>query len=90
LCRYPWVFNYPVRITAANALRQYGRGRLLLRWANALVWLFGGIQWQAIEAARGGATTLGTVLSLSVFVIVTIIVPVGLITIAVIWARRGQ
>lgn len=90
LCRYPWMFNYPVRITHENALRQYKRGRLLLRWVNVMVWLFGAIQWRAIEVARGAATTLGSAFSLSVFVVVAIIVPIGIITLAIIWARRGQ
>ncbi len=90
LCHYPWLFNFPVRITHENALRQYGRGRRLLRWVNALIWLFGAIQWQAIEVARGAATTLGSVFSLSVFVVFALIVPIGIITLVIMWARRGQ
>lgn len=90
LCRYPWVFNYPVRITEGNALRQYKRGRLLLRWVNALVWLFGLIEWRAIEVARGAATTLGSAFTLGVFVVLALVVPASIIALAIIWARRGQ
>jgi len=90
LCRFPWVFNYPVRITEGNALRQYKRGRLLLRWVNALAWLFGLIEWRAIEVARGAATTLGSAFSLGVFVVLALVVPAGIIMLAIIWARRGQ
>lgn len=90
LCRYPWIFNYPTRITAENAARQYTRGRILLRWVNALVWLLGGIQWQALQVARGAATDLSTVLSLSVFFAVAVILPIGAITLVIIWMWRGQ
>ncbi len=90
LCRFPWVFNYPVRITEENAPRQYQRGRLLLRWANALVWLFGVIEWRAIEVARGVAPSLGSAFSLSVFIVIALIAPLAFIILAIIWARRGQ
>ena len=72
LCHYPWLFNYPVRITEENAMRQYRRGRLLLRWVNALVWLLGGIQWQAVQVARGAATSLGTAYMLGAFIILAL------------------
>ena len=90
LCHYPWLFNYPVRITQENALLQYKRGRLLLRWVNALVWLLGGIQWQAVQVARGAATTLGSTFSLGLFVVTAFIVPLGILTLVIIWARKGK
>ncbi len=90
LCRYPWIFNYPVRITEENAMRQYRRGRLLLRWVNALVWLLGGIQWQAVQVARGAATSLGTAYMLGAFIILALIVPIGIIALVIIWARQGK
>ncbi len=90
LCRYPWVFNYPVLINEENAQRQYRRGRLLLRWVNAIIWLFGVVEWQAIQVARGAAQTLGSALSLGIFVVVALLLPIVIITFAIIWAQRGK
>lgn len=89
MCRYPWLFNFPVRITAENAARQYVRGRLLLRWVNATVWLFGGIQWEALQAARGAIQGFTPTFSLTLLV-VALLLPIALLTIVTVWVVRGR
>ena len=37
LTRYPYIFNYPVRITEANAAKQYGMANSLLRFIKLSV-----------------------------------------------------
>ena len=89
LCHFPWAFNFPVRITAENAARQYVRGRLLLRWVNATVWLFAIIQWQALQAARGASQGLGP--SFSVIILAAaLLLPMVMLTVITIWVVRGR
>lgn len=88
LSRFPWVYNYPVRITPENAERNYRRGRALLRWVNAIIWLGGGIEWQALTVARGGATSLGPAFGAGLVIAIVILVPIGLMTLIVVWATR--
>jgi uncharacterized membrane protein len=89
LCRYPWVFNYPVRITAENASRQYLRGRLLLRWVNAAVWLFGAVQWEAIQAARSATPSFSPAFSTGLLV-AALAFPIVLIAVVTTWIVRGR
>jgi len=91
LSRYPWAFNYPVRITQENAVRQYRRGRLLLAGVGAAVaWLFVFIQWQTIEVALGHTTTLGGVFSTAFVVVTLALFPLIMLTIIVLWVTRGK
>lgn len=58
--RFPHTYNYPVKITADNAQRQYQ----LAIWYMALlkaqvVWLFVYLQWQMIQVALGHSSGLG-------------------------------
>lgn len=89
LCRYPWVFNYPVRITAENATRQYSRGRLLLRWVNAALWIFGAVQWEALQAARSLAPSFSPAFSTGL-IIAAVALPIIVISVVVIWIARGR
>lgn len=57
LSRYPRLYNYPWRITAENAPRQYSLARLFLHWfALEIVWMFCGLQWIVIQEAQGPLT----------------------------------
>lgn len=90
LCRFPWIFNYPVRITPENAARQYVRGRLLLRWVNATIWLMGGLQWQALQVARGAANTLGPLFSSGLVIVIVLLVPIAMLALIIVWATRWK
>jgi len=60
LSRYPHIFNYPWRITAENAARQYRLARAMLSWLKAeLVWLFAYLVWGVVRVAQGQAAGLG-------------------------------
>ncbi|MDI3341340.1 MAG: DUF1648 domain-containing protein [Sphaerobacter sp.] len=60
LSRYPHIFNYPWRITAENAARQYRLARTMLSWLKAeLVWLFAYLTWGTVRVAQGEAAGLG-------------------------------
>lgn len=60
--RFPQVYNYPVKITEANARRQYTLARSLLAWLSfEMVWLFGYIEWKSIQTALGQTQGLGLV-----------------------------
>ncbi|HEX9038358.1 MAG TPA: DUF1648 domain-containing protein [Ktedonobacterales bacterium] len=89
LCRYPWIFNYPVRITAENAARQYVFGRLMLRWVNATVWLLGGFQWQALLIARGAETAISPAWLL-LYIAAAALMPIILAGAVMVWALRGR
>lgn len=59
--KIPHTFNYPLKVTADNARRQYQ----LAIWYMALlkaqvVWLFLYLQWQTIQVALGHSSGLGT------------------------------
>ncbi len=88
LARYPWIFNYPVVITAENAARQYRRGRTVLTVVNALMAaLFAVIQWQIIQAALGATT--GAFLSPTIIIAIVALVLVSAIILIVWWLSRG-
>lgn len=62
LNRYPHIFNYPWRITAENAERQYRLARTMMSWLKAeLVWMLAYIGWGMVRVAQGTATGLGVV-----------------------------
>mgnify|MGYP000288640196 CR=1 FL=1 len=84
--RFPHTFNYPVRITADNAQRQYQ----LAIWYMALlkaqvVWLFVYLEWQIIQVALERSSGLGT--WFLVVVLVGLLLP---ILIYVLVARKSQ
>jgi hypothetical protein len=54
LNRYPQIFNYPTRITAQNAYRQYALATRLIRYLKTIVVLILGIiSLQVITSAEG-------------------------------------
>ncbi|MDR0660619.1 MAG: DUF1648 domain-containing protein [Prevotellaceae bacterium] len=69
--RYPRVFNYLIKITEENALRQYAAATRMLRYLKSmLVLLFGYITFKTISMATQESDELnGRVLSLSLGVI---------------------
>jgi hypothetical protein len=89
LCHFPWILNYPVRVTAANAERLYIASRTLLRWVNAIVWLSAGIQWESIQIARGVAQSFSPTFTAGLIVI-AILTPITLVTMVVVWMLRSR
>lgn len=60
LNRYPYLFNYPTKVTADNATWQYTRATKLVRYLKvAIVILFGVICWRTIEGAHSKTTGMG-------------------------------
>jgi uncharacterized membrane protein len=58
--RFPYIFNYPVKITEKNAKKQYQLAVWYLAVLKAeLVWLFVYLQWQIIQVALGSGSLLG-------------------------------
>ena len=89
LARFPWAFNYPVTITPQNALRQYQRGRRLLRWVNGfLVWLFALIEWMTVQSALGDSAP--TTWITPALIGVTLLIPIAALTLIVVWTTRGK
>ncbi|MEO7002611.1 MAG: DUF1648 domain-containing protein [Ktedonobacterales bacterium] len=89
LARYPYIFNYPVTITPENALRQYRRGRLLLRSVNVfIVWLIALLQWVTLQAALGDTAVMTQIAPL--LVVVGIFIPLAALTLIIAWAKRGK
>lgn len=57
---FPHIFNYPVKITPENALRQYGHATKLVRWMKlGLILVFFAIVVQTVQTATGKAGGLG-------------------------------
>ena len=57
--KYPHRFNYPWKITEANARAQYQIARHLLAWLKAeTIWSFLYLQWMMIQIALGRAEGL--------------------------------
>ena len=84
LARYPWIFNYPVVITAENAARNYRRGRMLLRIVNAVVALvFVAIQWQTIQIALGKASALYTSSDSTIIIAAIMLIPIAAVALIV-------
>lgn len=68
--RFPHTFNYPVKITTENALKQYYLARnLLLFLKTETVFLFTYILWGTIQVAQGKAEGLG-ILFLPIFLFI--------------------
>lgn len=60
LNRWPHIFNYPVKITAENAEKQYRMATRLLRILKTVIlFLFAVITWGVIRGAMGGDSSLG-------------------------------
>jgi uncharacterized membrane protein len=60
LNNFPHLFNYPVKITAYNAIDQYKRATRLVRYLKLIIVLiFGLIAFNIIESANGEADGLG-------------------------------
>jgi uncharacterized membrane protein len=60
LNKFPYIFNYPTKITVENALRQYTSATRLLRYMKLiLVTLFGIIAFKTIQGANGKSFGLG-------------------------------
>lgn len=60
LNRYPHMFNYPVKITADNAMKQYGIATRMMRYLKLMIVLiFGLISYQTINHANGHEDGLG-------------------------------
>jgi uncharacterized membrane protein len=54
------IFNYPVKITPENTLRQYGHATKLVRWMKlGLILVFFAIVVQTVQTAEGKAGGLG-------------------------------
>lgn len=86
LSRYPHIYNYPVRITPANAESQYRLARGLLLWMRVeMGWLFAGLQWGTVRVALGRAEGLGT--WVAVFWLVVILGTVGVYVVRSLRAR---
>lgn len=76
LSRYPHTYNYPVRITEANAEIQYLLARQLINWLKTLLAiLFAYIEWGTIQVALGNLPGLGpwTLVCILLIMFVTII-----------------
>lgn len=60
LNKFPYIFNYPVKITVENAFRQYTNMTRMLRYLKLiLVMLFGLIAFKTIQGANGHSFGLG-------------------------------
>jgi hypothetical protein len=60
LNKFPHVFNYPINITADNALKQYTNAVRLIRYLKfIIVIIFGLIALQTIRNANGQTSGLG-------------------------------
>jgi uncharacterized membrane protein len=81
LLKYPEKFNYPVKITPANAQLQYLLATRLLRWLNvAILIVFNGILWLIYYSAVKAEAVHG--LLIAVVLIVLTFVPLAIYFIA--------
>ena len=86
VARFPQTFNYPVRITEENALRQYAIALSTMRWLKAEVTVMCAyIEWQMIRIALGRAEGLG--LAFAVGMPVVILATVAILIIRSLRAR---
>lgn len=59
VAQFPGAFNYPVRVTVENRARLEQLALEMIAWLKTeLVWLFAGMQWFSISAARSGQGVL--------------------------------
>jgi len=83
---FPWTFNYPVRITAENAERQYRIGVAITRWLKMeILWILAYVNWQTIQIAMGRTHKLS-----AAFMPVTLAVITGTIIVLIVQAYRGR
>lgn len=76
LNRYPHIFNYPVKITEQNALRQYSNAMMLIRVLKlVIVAVFTSIAWFMIRGASDRQVNLG-IWFLPVF-LALVMIPMG-------------
>jgi uncharacterized membrane protein len=76
LNKYPHIFNYPTKITAENAHRQYKYATRFIRFLNVtIVWLFYYITYSMIQSALGFQSGPGTYF-IAVFLLL-IFAPIG-------------
>lgn len=88
LSRFPWLYNYPVRITQENATRQYVRGRVFVAaLAAVLAWFFTFLQW---EIGIASAQRSGHAFSPTLIIIFIVGFPLAMIALIVWWATRGK
>lgn len=60
LNKYPHIFNYPTKITADNAPKQYANATRIIRYVKfAVVLIFGLIAFKIIQNANGKADGIG-------------------------------
>ena len=86
LNRYPHAFNYPVRITEENALRQYIIATKLVRSLKAfVVSLFCYLNYSTIQIAMGKQSGLGTA-----FLLILIVGMFGVIGFFIWWAYKNK
>ena len=84
--RVPHVYDYPVRITEANAARQYGPAVDLITLLRLeMAWMFAGLTWGAVKVAQGEMEGLGV--SLLVFWLAAI---VATMAVYIVLAVRGK
>jgi uncharacterized membrane protein len=61
LNKFPHIFNYPIRITEENAIRQYTNATRMIRYLKLIiVVVFGLIAFKTIQNVNGRADGLGT------------------------------
>jgi uncharacterized membrane protein len=60
LNKFPHIFNYPTKITADNALKQYKNATQIIRYLKLIIIIiFGLIEWHTIRNANGQTMSLG-------------------------------
>ncbi|MGV8137823.1 MAG: DUF1648 domain-containing protein [Mangrovibacterium sp.] len=60
LNKFPYIFNYPTKITEENAFRQYNNATRMIRYLKIiLVVLFGLIAFRTIQSTSGQSFCLG-------------------------------
>ncbi len=76
LNRYPDKFNYPVKITEENAVRQYGNLTRMVRWLKTLVPAeFGSLAFYTIRISNGEADGFSRML-IPLFLLAALIVAI--------------
>jgi uncharacterized membrane protein len=64
LNRFPWIFNYPVKITPENARVQYANATRMVRWLKLeIVIVFGLIFFKTIQTATDHSSFTGISIS---------------------------
>jgi uncharacterized membrane protein len=75
LSRFPWIFNYMVKITEHNAFMQYKNATKMMRNLKlSLVIVFGLSAYQSMQVALGNAADIGS--WFIVIILAVVIIPV--------------